>query len=257
MTSEQFWGLQHRYDPHTDRFHFSPTGLNPPSNSPSRPDIRWQEREPEHPTLLPDAPKDRVSQPLFRGLAINLNDPRAADIHRLVFGEHPGDAYMFNHPRRDPNWEHPELSRTILDYLENSGHQRETGGSVYGLGPHWSVNPSTANEFAFSESLNLLRDPNGLHLPVRLTGQWRGLGEDPYRSHTLENYPGEHGGEGEVTLLPAAGMNITDVRIHHPQKRNWVSLPHTPHFRHAAATPMPVRPRTAKRILTQRELLEG
>lgn len=249
MTPEQMQQMQHRYDPQTDRFHFPPDKLNPPSDSPSRPNVRWQERDPEQPTLTDDAPRDRVPQSMFRGLAIDLNDPAAADLHRVVFGHHPDDDHLFDSATPHPKgkWDHPELAEAILNHLETPER---------GLGAHWSVDPRVAKEFALSEKWNATRGPDSKPLAVRLRSNWKGLGEDPYRSGTGEMFPGEHAQEDEITMLPGAGMPIHDVQIQHPETNEWISVLNTPQHRHAHV-PVEVRPRSAKRIISQRELLEG
>jgi len=55
-------------------------------------------------------------------------------------------------------------------------------------------------------------------------------GEDPYRANTGGAYPAEN----EITLLPGAPVNITDVQIGHPNTKAWHSVLDSPHERTAA-----------------------
>lgn len=259
MTTEDYWRHHHRTQP-DGRILFPNDKLNPPSNAESRPDIQWQDRDPDHLMLDDSMPKDRVPQSLFRGLAVNLKDPAAAELHRLVFGHHPDDEHLFDMEHAPANWDHPELGHALLDHLENNRPPGDGPHPIYGLGPHWSLDPSEANGFAMSEAHSGTRDPNGLYLPVRLHGDWKGLGEDPYRSGTGEAFHGQFADENEMTLLPGAGMNIRDVQIRPPGNRlwqDWRSVLDTPQFRHAGVAPISQAPRTAKRIISQREWLEG
>ena len=253
-----------RYDEHTrpvhdnGEYYFSPEEINPPSNSTSRPDIRWIGREPEQDVLpdidfpdeaAPGVPVDRHAQPLFRGLSLDLTHPDAAEIHRMVYGHHPDDHHLFDLDHTpEPRYDHPELGRAILDHLE---HARQP---THGLGRHWSLDPSEAHGFAISEALSLLNDPDSIQLPVRLRADWMGAGENPYRHETGE-IGKQFSSEMEMNILPGANMNIGDVQIRHPQLNRWVSLDHQPQHRHAQHTT--VRPRSAKRILTHREMMEG
>ena len=248
--------LQHRQRP-DGSYVLSPNALNPPSNSPSRPDIQWQDREHEQPTLTEDAPKDRYHQPLFRGVSIDLSRPEAADLHRMIFGHHPEDNYLFPHDRSGvPRFDHPELGNVLLNYLENH-RPREDKDPLYGIGPHWTLNPMVANEFALSEAHSALNDPHSIQLPVRVRGGWKGLGEDSYRSGTAENEPGEWSAEDEMTLLPGAPLKVDQIQVRHPHTRQWIPLTVNPQLRQAEITPVPARPRNAKRIVSQREMLEG
>ncbi|MEI6359858.1 MAG: hypothetical protein WCO50_05960, partial [Synechococcus sp. ELA619] len=236
-------------------YHFSPREINPPSTSSSRPEVYRSERQ-DTQDPLPDMPSSHYNVPLFRGLAINLHDPHAADIYRNIYGEHPDDEHLFDHDGRPPRYDHPELSGSILDYLEHHRPRQSDKDPIHGLGPHWTLNPVLAHEFALGESLSALNDPGAQYLPVRLKGDWAGPGENPYRDGTQESYDGEFANEDEINLLPGTGLNISDMQIRHPDQRRWISVPHQTQ-RREANTPLPIRPRNAKRITTQRELMEG
>lgn len=253
-----------RYDEHTrpvhdnGEYYFSPHEINPASNSSSRPDIRWVGHEPEQDVLpdidfpdeaAPGIPIDRYAQPLYRGLSLDLTHPDAAEIHRMVYGHHPDDHHMFDLDQEpQPRYDHPELSRAILDHLE---HSRQP---THGLGRHWSVSPSEAHGFAISQAQSLLNDPDSIQLPVRLRADWKGAGENPYRHETGE-IGRQFADEMEMNMLPGADMNIGGVQIRHPDLHRWVTLDHQPEHRHAQHAT--VRPRSAKRILTHREMMEG
>ena len=56
-----------------------------------------------------------------------------------------------------------------------------------------------------------------LYLPVKVRAQWKGLGEDPYRSNTAGHWPEEH----EITMTKGAPMDIDSVQIRHPHTGEW------------------------------------
>lgn len=238
-------------------YYFSPREVNPPSTSSSRPEVYRGTRVDDQDSL-PGMPTSLTDVPMWRGFSIDLHHPAAAEIHRKIFGEHPNDEYLLDHESRAPRYDHPELGHEILEYLENN-RPRGTGrlDPHHGLGPHWSLNPVTAKDFALSEAYSALNSPDSLQLPVRVKGNWSGVGENPYRDGTGETYDGEFANEDEINLLAGAPMNISNVEVRHPHTKQWIPVLKTPQQRLADATPIPARPRTAKRIVTQREWLEG
>ena len=217
------------------RYDFPPTTINPPSNSPSRPDVQWEMADPEQDPLSIDmlgdehefgrnkhspdysVPYDRDPVVMYRGVNLDLNHPGAAQLRRTLFGgEHESedtDGYLPGMPSdadlaeswAQGDFGNPELGKMILD------HVMSMRGDGLGLGRHWTRNPVMAKDFARSEEA----DPQ-ISLPVVFTSEWNGAGEDPYRSDTGGNFP-----EDEVTMLPGAPHNITHVNVRHPGTHLW------------------------------------
>jgi len=255
------------------RRHFSPTAINPPSDSDARPPIAWEPAEPEQDPLglegLPtehhyDDPHDAEVQPytvpvdrkpitLHRGLVVDLAHPGLDEVRRRIYGpdhEHwspgllpgmPQNSQIAARPHQD--WAaDPELAHLLLDHLSGYHHPDRPNQDM-SLGRHWSVDPDTAREFG-SSSMNDYAPGFDLPLAVHLSGQWRGQGEDPYRRMTGGEFPGEH----EITLLPRAPLHITDLHVQHPDTDEWHSMLHEPSHR-TARLAMPAR--TAARIAAQ------
>lgn len=143
---------------------------------------------------------------------------------------------------------HPDLGPMLLDYVENNPKSWNYVPSKVkpGIGPHWSIDEKVSKDsFTSGSSSN--------KIPVVVSGDWAGLGEDPDRPHGARGYYSEK----EITLAPGAPVNINRVQIKHPKTYDWRDLPIEPHTRYAATlaryTP-PARTRAhALRILTQRE----
>lgn len=165
--------------------------------------------------------------PLYRGLSLNLNDPDLAQVRRsLLGGEYEDDDFYRKNAQPHPlGYTNPELGPQILDYLESRDKSYAPGLGPAALGPHWSTDRSVS-----SDSFSGRQNKNPLSLPVLISGEWGGLGEDPYRANTGGSYPEEH----EITLLPGAPLNITNVQIAHPQTGQWHSVLDQPHERTAS-----------------------
>jgi len=235
---------------YTERHHFSPTEFNPAANSPARPKTRWRQTAPEQPTLDLDTPThfepgtpsamaeamagfskkhdldgssqlptDRAPQQLFRTVALDLNHPDLQSVHRALYGrDSAGVAYGYDGPgeglfpasrvpvQGDPRgFDNPELGQTILDHLENNRDE-------HGLGRHWSTDPFVTEQFVGPSS--------GPYVAARITGEWLGRGEDPYRTDTGGNYSHEQ----EITLMPGAPVRVTNLKLRHPQTGEWHSV---------------------------------
>lgn len=138
--------------------------------------------------------------------------------------------YYQEHKYGDPNgpkadipgsYDSPELGPKILDYLQNDPKSKS------GLGRHWSIDPAVADEFADINSPEL-NNPNALM--VRMRGDWPGLGEDPMRTNTGDDFPHEK----EITLLPGAPITIQDLQVYHPDHKEWRSVLREPQQRTAS-----------------------
>jgi hypothetical protein len=191
-------------------------------------------------------PHDREPMPMYRGLMLHLNhDQSGTDplgpLRRSLYGDQyellgkdgtggktspqMGDKALAKaHPM---GFDNPALGEFILNHVQNNpkGHYEDQKG--YGLGPHWSQNRSTAMDFS-SQTTGGGRGP--LQLPVVVRSQWKGTGEDPYRTNTQGDWPEEN----EVTMLPGAKMNIDSVQIQHPKAKSWHEVLDKPTEKHAA-----------------------
>lgn len=253
--------------PHDERRYYSPNALNPESGAMSRPYTKFEEEEPDHP-MLPlntpaksgwepeyEWPKDRKPIDLYRGVRLNLNHPELGEIRRSLFGDFyeggtdggtlknkdlaqawgkgKGQPGLDGVPTDLDPFTNPELGRKILDHIEKNYGQRSNA-----IGRHWSVERHPATDFATSSGggKNTGQGYGGPapNLPVRIRGQWGGLGEDPYRSNT----GGDFEEEREITMLPGAPINIADVEIQHPHTKQWHSVLDMPHPRTASLQKM-------------------
>lgn len=245
---------------YTYKRYYSPHEMNP--QGPDSPEQNWQHHKPEGtlPFLDDARMDDRSPKDLYRGYMLDLRDPELAEIRRSLLGEKgeefdEGSAYrhfddageatppdaLFDRPPAKANpqgYNNPDLGKKLIDHLSN-GHY----DSRYGLGAHWSDNESVSNEFSGNPS-------SPWHLPVRVRADWKGTGEDPYRSETGGSFPDEH----EVTMLPGAKMNIRSVQIKHPKTKKWHEVfgapEETPAEEHYAA----VQVRRPRGILTHSEM---
>jgi hypothetical protein len=136
---------------------------------------------------LEGMPKGHGSIPLYRGLSIT---DEGAEGKALLNAIRSG---------------HPDASKMILDRMDQGIYDTK------GLGRHWSTDPEQAKQFAYQQA----------GLPVVVRGDWKGTGEDPYRTDTMGDYPSEH----EMTLLPGAQMSIGGVSARHPDTYDWHDLP--------------------------------
>lgn len=234
------------------RQYFPPHGLNGPSDSAARPDIDWQEETPEH-SMLPiprdfipgqqpgvggqhqlfdvgeaghEWPNDTQATPLYRGFQLNLSHPDLASVRRALTGQDGFDARpgLFDPARPTPHpagYDNANLGEHILNHVQNTGRTYQ-GQPGYGMGPHWSTSESTAQGFANTMDTHL-------KLPTVVRAQWKGLGEDPYRTNTQGHWDTEN----EVTMLPGAKMNIDSVKIQHPQTKAWHEVLPQPTEKHA------------------------
>lgn len=227
---------------------FSPTTINPPSSSKTRPDVQWEMSDPEQdplsidmlgdehefgrPKHSPDysVPYDRKPVVMYRGINLDLAHPGAAQLRRTLFGgEHESentDGYLPGMPSdadlaeswAQGDFENPALGQMILDHVTS---MRNDG---LGLGRHWTRDPSMAKAFSMSEE-----SYPEIPLPIVLRSEWNGAGEDPYRTDTYGNFP-----ESEVTMIPGAPHNITHINVRHPGSHLWNNVLPEP-VQHTAA----------------------
>lgn len=137
-------------------------------------------------------------------------------------------------PMPDPHTPDPEhapkiersmpagLGQKILDYLHHFPYPYVTGG---GLGDHLSTDEgvSTGN---FS----------GGELPVVVSGEWYGQGENPDRPHAAWGY----GSEKEINLSPGAPVKVKRVKVKLPGSHSseWIEIPVEEQMRTAARQPV-------------------
>lgn len=242
--------------------YYSPHDVNPEAPNEGRPYVDWQEQAPEQDRLpLPTQnehgyydpahaqwPMQRKPIPMYRGMMLDLNDPRLGEVSRALRGqgEDPeGQGDMFKGLKPTPNpagYDNSALGSKILDFVQNSGYHQRSNDSTHAIGPHWSADPKAAISFA---GMN-----RGLpdHLPVVLRAQWKGAGEDPYRGGTGGEFPEE----SEVTMLPGANMHVDSVQIRHPKTLKWHEALDKPSERQAAIYEMVPR-KQGRGVLTHRE----
>jgi hypothetical protein len=181
-------------------------------------------------------PKDRKPIDLYRGVRLNLNHPELGDLRRSLFGPRyedenktgPTDDRTIARPH-PLGFDNPELGHRILDHIEKNYGTRDSG-----VGRHWSTSHDNATTFATGSGggAGTGQEYGGPapNLPVRIRGEWKGLGEDPYRTNTHGHYEDEQ----EITMLPGAPLNIADVEVRHPQSGQWMSVLGEPHMRTAS-----------------------
>lgn len=178
-------------------------------------------------------PQDRAPIDMWRGMKINLNHPDLGEVRRSLYGDQFEDGSdPSSRPLADGRsiveknplgFDNPELGGKLLDWVEQNYGRRDTG-----LGRHWSTDSSMAAQWAQSGSGGA---PGQVpSLPMRIRQEWKGQGEDPYRTNT----GGHFDEENEVTMLPGAPVNIADVQIRHPQTFEWHSVLDAPHQRTAS-----------------------
>ena len=234
------------YVPHefTNRHHFTPNDFNPPADSRARPSVRWKTTQPEQPTLNLNTPKyfdplistpgvadaigdwgvnrlqdthmypvDRQPKKMYRLVNLDMSHPDMAPVHRALFGQdHPSlkqeeglfpasDVPVKASPQR---FNDKSLHQTILDHL-NANPMRQ------GLGTHWTTDLDEARVFNTGQ--------NGHTIPAVISANWYGRGEDPYRTDTGGNYPDER----EITMMPGAPLQVTDMHLRHPAG-SWYSV---------------------------------
>ena len=233
-------------DEYTNRRHFSPTDFNPPADSPVRPRTKWKPTAPEQPVLdldlpstfttnrslsegeinrAPDVypyfkdddniyPVDRQPQKLYRGVRLPMDHPALAQFTRSLYGpeystKSHGDG-LFPQPEHtaDPRgWNNTDLGQHVLDYLRGGHRHREQG-----VGRHWSVDHDVAKDFAGQADSN--------ELSAIISADWMGRGEDPYRTDTY----GDYNSEDELTMMGGAPLDIRDIKLQHPETKQWHSI---------------------------------
>lgn len=238
-----------------DRRYYPPHGLNPESGAMARPHTEFSTQDSEQPMLpLPTSeppegpisgeqsgdqyewPQDRAPIDMWRGMKINLNHPDLGEVRRSLYGDQFEDGSdPSSRPLADGRsiveknplgFDNPELGGKLLDWVEQNYGRRDTG-----LGRHWSTDSSMAAQWAQSGSGGEVVAPGQVpSLPMRIRQEWKGQGEDPYRTNT----GGHFDEENEVTMLPGAPVNIADVQIRHPQTFEWHSVLDAPHQRTAS-----------------------
>lgn len=153
-----------------------------------------------------DESSDKKPTILTRGFQVNVNKLSPALRDRLV-GNQMGRGTEGLFPATDVHDDGPgeDFGSALLKEL------RSNPGSVapfknhqgYQLGRHWSTNDDTPLEFA-----GFGHGPNGMHMPVSVTAEWNGLGEDP-ANHGIP-------GEDEIMLRPGTKMRVREMTIQHP-----------------------------------------
>lgn len=248
------------YDPDQGEYlpKFSPTGINPRPDTSARPSIQWSETAPPQDTLplgtdayrhIGDGeavPVDRKPVTLYRGVGLNMYHPDMDRLRRSLYGnEAEGYGLGINtsypwgaegaplpHPSLlddldIPDWslaapprkgDLTDLGPGILDHLSNNHDEHE-------LGRHWSLDREQAQQYASSMGMEFDH-----RIPLLLEAEWMGHGEDPYRRHTNGHWHDEQ----EVTMLPGAPLNVTQMHVYHPRTGVWHPLLDTPSPRTAS-----------------------
>lgn len=217
------------------QYHFSPREVNPEANTSARPATPWYQTSTDDP-IIPgmglshnegeewEYGNERQPYDLHRGFKLWLPDydgnSSIAQARRILHGDYfenanqhnpdhlPGSYNDWELARESGGFDHPDLPHHILNHILNSHDQQE-------LGTHWSTDFDTAGKFAGVTPNKSMYMPQSL--PVVVSGQWKGVGEDPYRRHAEGDFSDEH----EITLLPGAPMKIHTVRIHNPYTDRW------------------------------------
>lgn len=118
------------------------------------------------------------------------------------------------------NYDHPELGKLILDYLENTRHRSGEGGgdSQGGLGWHWTRAINKMYKGVPDAGIGqeqMKATPR--NLPIALSGLWSGEGEGSGHGGA---YSPEHSGEKEHNLRTHAPVHIRRVQIRSPGEEN-------------------------------------
>ena len=204
---------------------------------------------------MPNMPTDRYPIPLYRGISFRLDHPDLQWIRRALYGDRrednedhqltPGarwsphftdrdktDGYYFGQPSRQPYLDPSMTNRALADPKEEGDsdlfydhdlrhrmthtildHMNEQKG---GLGTHWGMGEANARNFAVNVAPGNHASPS---LPVVITHNWMGTGEDPYRRNTEGEWPDEQ----EITHLHGAKANVSAVHVQHPH-HGWVKI---------------------------------
>lgn len=226
------------------QYFFHPNDWNPASTSWTRPYILWTHEDFDEDEVLPGMPTENKWVKMYRGEPIDLRHPDAAPIRHLLYGDDdswlrhdyyadqtfaqprlPGMEYVDSGPWQSPVGEdgeplyhspyhNPELGPLLVEHWEKTRGKRHWGQpvtenpnpfmSLEGLGRHWTIDPFVADQFGGYSEHNIL--------PTRFVAEWRGQGEDPYRTNT----GGEHPSEREITMMPGSKMKIVDVQVKPP-----------------------------------------
>lgn len=128
--------------------------------------------------------EENKPQTLYRGVRLDL-DPDESDRFRQTV-----DKGVFGSSLEEIGSE-LTVGPELLDRMEERG----------GIGTHWSTRPEIAERFSLQSG------GDGGGLPVMLTTEWDGSGQDHDRTGT----GGEWADEGEVTLLPGTPLNVNSV----------------------------------------------
>ena len=176
---------------------------------------------------------------LWRGGGTDLiHDPRLSEVMRALFGDEvegwdavaqdtlPMDFGDLKPKARPDAWEDPEIGDKLLDHITdllNRARVRKRPIGEGGLGTHWTGSPGVAEGFG-------TMGPPGPGISFRMRQDWRGVGEDPYRSNTYGEYPDEQ----EITLLRGAPINLDRLEVWDPRVKTWRQLNFTPRERLAA-----------------------
>lgn len=123
-------------------------------------------------------------QTLYRGVRLDL-DPEDSDRFRQTVNKGISGFSL------EDIGSELTVGPEILDRMEEYG----------GLGTHWSTRPEIAERFS------LQSNGNGGGIPVMLTTEWDGSGQD----HDRTGVGGEWTDEAEVTLLPGTPLNVNSV----------------------------------------------
>jgi hypothetical protein len=124
-------------------------------------------------------------------------------------------------PQSKGNYDHPELGKLILDYMEDTKHRSgESGseGSQGGLGWHWTraINKMYKGVPDAGIGKHQMRATDR-NVPIALSGLWTGQGEGSGHGGA---YDPEHQGELEHNLRTHAPIHIRRVQIRAPGEEN-------------------------------------
>lgn len=178
----------------------SPRGFNPIPETDARPDLTWQTVEPEQPMLDDSMPKSQTTR-LNRGFPMSLNPQDWAD------DEDAKAVGQLSRMITNDQIQHPQFAQVLGDILNRRG-----------LGTHFSTGDVMPQRYSETGD-----EPE---LPVSVTADWGGLGEDTERTDA-----GHWPDEQEITLLPGAEslFNIS-VRVKNPRTRKWEDVHHPEGF---------------------------
>lgn len=125
------------------------------------------------------------------------------------------------------NYDHPELGKLILDYMENNKHRSDDGDGVKsqgGLGWHWTRAVNKMYKGIPDAGIDKSdMKGNNRKIPVAISGLWTGQGEGGSGSSGSGHggtYAPDHPGEKEHNLRTHAPVHIRRLQIRAPGPEN-------------------------------------